>query len=522
MISALLFALLIMNMGFAEEAEASKGLEVYFMDLGRVDAIVIRCDGATTLIDVGFEDDARSAIRFVHALGIDHLDSYIGTHGHYDHIEGAPEIIEEFKPDRIYISHLGCLSAILECATEEQKQVVSATERVILQPGDSFPIGGGHLTCLGPLEIRQCFPGSSHENDNSLILRLDYGQRSFLFTGDTTDRVLREVDKRYPGRLRTDVLKNPHHNGAHDEDVIDLIQPKWVVFCTDDRDQPKQSYKELLTAKGIRCFLTGPGNQGSVGILSDGESLEVRCGYSAQSVALGTPPQMYVGQEASIEASVESKAITAPERQLGWNSSDEGVAIAHNGRILATGVGTATITATAINGASASAQVQVFDAIVRMDQSSMKLAVGETRRITGAVEPAGAKGVSGEWLSTDPSVVTVRSGKVTAVGEGAAQIVARLSNGAESVCDVTVKGVLARSVRLDRSKATMAVGDTLTLSAKVKPDEYDPDNLEWISSDDSVLWVDDYGNVTAVGAGKARVTVTASDGVTDVCDVKVK
>lgn len=498
------------------------GLEVYFLDLGRVDAILIRADGETCFIDVGFREDAKDAIKFLRALGVERLDSYVGTHGHYDHIEGAAAMIEAFRPEKLYMSHLGCLNAILECADDAQKEAVSATESVFLKPGDSFAVGRAHLTCLGPLEIRQCFIGSSQENDNSMILRLDYGARSLLFTGDTTDRVLREVNKRYPGRLQADILKNPHHNGAHDGDVIDLIQPGIVVFCTDDRDQPRQSYLQMLSEKGIRALLTGSANQGSVAIISDGQSLEVRCGYKVRGVAIETPPAMYPGQQATLTASVTPEDALRPDRQLGWNSSDENILKVHNGVVTAVSPGVATVTAVAINGASASVNVRVYSAIVLMEEHAMRLAVGETKRISGSVVPSGVAGLTGEWFTSDPSVAIVTSGKVTGVGEGEAIITARLSNGAESICEVTVRGLLARSVLLDRKSANMKLGDTLTLSAKVKPAEYDPENLDWDSSDDSILWVDEYGNVTAVGRGKAKITVTASEGVSDTCTIRVK
>ena len=500
----------------------SDGLEVYFIDLGRVDAILIRADGETCFIDVGFASDAKDAIKYLHALGIDHLDSYVGTHGHADHIEGAAKMIKAFTPDTIYLSHIGCMSAILETADEEQKARIAQTRQVILSKGDSFRIGGGYMTCLGPLSIRQCFTGSSHENDNSLILRLDYGQRSMLFTADTNDRILREVDKEYPGRLNVDVLKNPHHNAAHNEDVIDLINPKYVVFCTDDQNQPKQSYLEMLRSRGIRSLLTGSANQGSIALLSDEEHIEVRCGYTVDEVTLQPAPQMYAGQEIALNASVKPEGALTPNRQLGWNSSDESVAIVHNGQVQAIAPGRATITATAINGVRASIELQVYNAVVCMDQSVLKLAVGETRRITGSVQPSGVEGLTGEWLTTDPAVATVQGGRVTALSEGSAQIIARLSNGSETVCDVIVRGTLARAVRLNHSKATLQIGDTLTLQAKVKPEDYDIENLEWASSDSSVLWVDDYGNITAVGKGKAKVVVRASTWVTDECTITVK
>lgn len=506
----------------ADDSDIPEGLEVYFMDLGRVDAILIRADGETCLIDVGFKNDAKPAMRFMRALGIDHLDCYVGTHGHYDHIEGAPEIIEAFRPDVIYLSHLGCMSAILDCASDAQREIIDATERVVLTPGDGFTLGMAHLTCLGPLSITQCLTGSSTENENSLILRLEYGERSMLLTSDTTDKVLRDVNAASPGCLKADVLKNPHHNGAHDDDVIDMIKPQYIVFCTDDENIPKQTYQEALLARDIRPLLTGSANQGSVCICSDGEKLEVRCGYSVNSIEIEAPPPMYAGQELQLSASVVSASVKAPNRQLGWNSSDESVAIAHNGKVRAVAPGKAVITAAAINGVSASVAVTVYSALVELDENELRLAVGETRRLTGSIIPTEAEGVTGEWISTNPFAVTVEDGKITAIGEGRAQVVARLSNGAQAACDVTVKGVPAKSVKLNQSKATLSVGDTLQLTAKVSPEGYDEDSLAWTSSDESILWVDDYGSVTAVGKGRAKITVTASAGVTDTCTIKVK
>ena len=502
-------------------AAAAPGLEVYFFDLGRVDGILIRCEGETAFIDVGFESDAKQAIRYLNALGIDRLKFYIGTHGHEDHIKGAPQMIEAMRPERIYISHLGCLNAILDNCDEAQKQAVAASERVILQPEDTFSVGSAKFTCLGPLEVVNCPTGNFRENYNSLILRMDYGQRSMLFTGDTTDGVLREVALRFPGMLNVDVLKNPHHNGAHDEDILRLIAPQMVVFCTDDENLPKESYIQLLNDLGVRSFLTGKGLNGNVVLLSDGESIEVRCGYTAAGVTLDPIPDLYVGQELALPCRVEGNEGLSAERHLGYNSSNEAVAIAMNGRVLAVAQGSATITAVSINGISASAEVRVYDAVVTLDQSELRMAVGEKAKLSGRVLPEGAK-ADGEWICEDESVARFSDGIVTAVGEGETHIVARLANGAEAVCNVIVRGMIAKSVKVKPDSATMEVGDTLSLSATVKPEGYNPDDLEWESSDDSVLWVDGYGNVTAVRKGKAKITVTASEGVRDVCTIRVK
>ena len=519
--AALALLLLALSVPGLSEAAPPGELEVYFMDLGRVDAILIRCGGEVCFIDVGFHSDAEQAIRWLRAMGIEHLNSYVGTHGHYDHIEGAPDMIEAFHPDTVYLSHIGTLSAMLECATEAQAAVLSGANRVILTPGDRFKVGTAVMTCVGPMDIVRCYTGDSDENDNSLLLRLDYGKRSFLFTSDTTDAVLRRIDKRLPGILEADVMKNPHHNGSHDADVIDLIAPRYVVFCTDDSNPPRESYLDLLAEKGIRTLCLGPANQGSVGIITDGQTMELRCGAAVNAVTLKPAPDLYPGQTLSLSAAVDPADALVPDRQLGWNSSDEAVATVDRGVVRGVAPGTAVITAAALNGVRAAIEVRVMEAAPVLEETQVTLAMGETRPLTASVMPKDARGEAIEWISEDEGVVRVSEGRLTGVGEGRTRVVARIASGAQTFCEVTVKGQLATRVTLDQTRASMKVGDTLTLHATVDPDWYDAENLDWHSSDDSVLWVDGYGNITAVGRGKAKITATASRGVSDSCTIRV-
>ena len=82
--------------------------------------------------------------------------------------------------------------------------------------------------------------------------------------------------------------------------------------------------------------------------------------------------------------------------------------------------------------------------------------------------------------------------------------------------------VAAVSVTLSRHELTMTVGDTVQLSAEISPYDTDDQQLTWYWSDTSVIQIDSSVNVTAVGAGKATITVKTNNGKSDECIVTVK
>lgn len=501
------------------------GLEVYYFDLGRVDGILIRCDGETCFIDVGYDRNAKQALGLMRGLGIEKLDIYVGTHSHADHIEGAARIMAEMKPDIYYIPHKKVTTAILAASENAgHKAAVQATECVILTHGQSFQIGGARVDCLGPVEIVACNYAKTIENSNSLILKLTYGERTFLFTGDTSDSVLRAANKKYPGALDVDVFKNPHHNGKHAEDIVKMVSPKVTVFCTDNENQPVNSYKNLLKKYGSAVVITGSQNQGHILIKSDGKELEALYGYPLDSIQLNEVTDLlFPTREVSITGSIEPSDKADPRSWLSWKSSDTSVAKVSAGKLTAVGAGKATITATAINGVSDSIEIEVYSAAVFLEKSQMGMRVGDRTRIKAKIIPADAQNITGEWYSADDSIAWVTSdGEIIGVAPGITNVYARLSNGAEAVCAVKVVGIEVESVKLNKNKLTVPLGASGQMSVKFTPANATNQQLEWKSSDESILTVDPLGNVTAVGKGKAYIGVRAANGKYDVCEVTVK
>ena len=161
---------------------------------------------------------------------------------------------------------------------------------------------------------------------------------------------------------------------------------------------------------------------------------------------------------------------------------------------------------------------------ISLDKSSASIGVGGTVTLSPTLTPTNAT-ESVVWSSSDDDVATVVNGVVTGVAEGTATITAASpSDGTiKATCEVTVSAAVAvTSVFLDKTSATLEVGETETLTATVAPADATNKNVTWESSDEDVATVED-GVVTAVGVGSATITVksAADETKTATCSVTV-
>ena len=222
------------------------------------------------------------------------------------------------------------------------------------------------------------------------------------------------------------------------------------------------------------------------------------------------------GETATLTATV--KPDNATNKTVTWTSSSSSIAtVDQNGKITAVSEGTATITAKAGDKtATCSVTVKkntVAVESVTLDKSSLELTEGETATLTATVKPDNATNKTVTWSSDKTSVATVdANGKVTAVAEGTATITAKAGD-KTATCSVTVKKnvIAVESVTLDITFTIMNTGETLTLTATVKPDDATDKTVTWSSSNSSVATVDANGKVTAVAQGTAIVTAKAGD-----------
>lgn len=202
----LLAALLLAGCGAPAAPEPGAGLEVHFLDVGQADCILVANGGEYLLIDGGNREDSRLVVSYLQELGIQELEGVVCTHPHEDHVGGLPGVLAVYPTHGVYAPSKTYASKVYDnflYYTDQQGLDVT-----IPAPGDTLTVGQATLTVLGPVK------SYAETNDTSLVLRLDYGDTRFLFTGDMETAAETDMADYWadtPGTLDVDVLKVGHH-----------------------------------------------------------------------------------------------------------------------------------------------------------------------------------------------------------------------------------------------------------------------------------------------------------------------
>lgn len=223
-----------------ESAEAKK-LELYAFSVGKADALLIRTNDAAIMIDTGENGDGKELVNKLNALGVEKLDLLILTHYDKDHIGGADKIIERIPIDRIVLP-------AYEKDSKQFQQLADALQQTsaeVLYPEADVSLTYGELLLsiwVSPVP----FDGKS-DNEQSLITKLLYDGRTYLFMGDAVENELKKLI--YSGKnLTCDVLKLPHH-GVYDENLPALLtvtMPQFVVICDSAKNPADEDTMKAL------------------------------------------------------------------------------------------------------------------------------------------------------------------------------------------------------------------------------------------------------------------------------------
>lgn len=251
-----------------EEQAGQNTLTVHFMDVGHGDATLITCGQHAMLVDCGKNIKGRMVSDYVREQGIERLDYLILTHPDNDHIGGAPVILEDFRIENILVSSYAKASSEYELLMSvlEQKDL----ETRVPVPGEEYTLGEAVFTILGPVEVFE------DSNNSSIVFRLDFGERSFLFAGDQEKKAEKALLNQMEVNLQADVLKVGHHgkNDACGKKFLAAVDPEYaVISCGPDEGdiEPEEKLLERLYDSETTVLRTD--EQGTIIVVCDKENL---------------------------------------------------------------------------------------------------------------------------------------------------------------------------------------------------------------------------------------------------------
>ncbi len=159
------------------------------MDVGQGDSILIVSDDITVLIDAGPRGNEDNIMRYLRNLNIHRLDYIIITHYDADHIGSMAGILREVTVDSIIMPYIAEENIPTTKVFQQLVDTISDLDATVLaaNPGDTYPLGNGLMTILGPVNT------SMSMNDMSVVTEIRYGEVSFLFMGDAEKRAEADI-----------------------------------------------------------------------------------------------------------------------------------------------------------------------------------------------------------------------------------------------------------------------------------------------------------------------------------------
>jgi competence protein ComEC len=270
----------------------SQEMKITFIDVGQGDSVLAQLPGGSTLLvdggmarEGGFDAGRWIVAPFLWGQGISRLDFVAITHPQADHAGGLASVVRLFRPREVWAAEPLVATPVTAMVAEAAAEVGASTR--IFTAGDR-PVAesGVEVTVLWPDES----PGGLDANERSLVLRIAYGKRCFLLTGDLEregeERLLRRDDD-----LSADILKVGHHGGrgGTSEEFLARVRPELGVISVGGGNAFGLPHPELLgrlDAAGVRVLRTD--RHGAVTIRTDGDELMTEPWIAPPDPASGT------------------------------------------------------------------------------------------------------------------------------------------------------------------------------------------------------------------------------------------
>lgn len=301
----------------SQSAKSSSGeqkelLTVTFLDVGQGDASVLQCGGQTMMIDGGKAKASSYIYSWLKKNQISYLDVMVATHTDADHIGGLPGALNYAKVGTAYCPVTsGTTKTFQSFVKYLKKQGKSIT---VPEAGDEFSLGGAQVRILGPTDPQ------AEGNNSSIVLKVTFGDTSFLFTGDAEREEEQELlESGYD--LESTVLKVGHHGSDTSTSYLFLrtVNPQYAVISVgadNTYGHPTEAVLSRLRDADVKTCRTDL--QGTITAVSDGKKVTFQTERNADINTLGN-----AGPGQKDETGQKNKAVSSAGKAAASDSSAE-------------------------------------------------------------------------------------------------------------------------------------------------------------------------------------------------------
>lgn len=246
---------------------------VYYLDVGQGDCTIIKSNDSVMMIDTSTSEQINDIREVLLSLSIEKIDYLVITHQHEDHMGCASEIIKHYEVSNIIMPKLSTINMVTTNSYETLLQTI-ANRKVNAIPatvGDSFMLGEASVQIFSPLEQDEDL------NNMSVVLKVIYGETSFIFQGDAEKTIEKQL-LNSDFDLTADVIKLGHHgsNTSSTDKYLKAVNPKYaMISCGADNSygHPHQEVLDRLKKNNIDYFITV--QTGDITVTSDGKNINV-------------------------------------------------------------------------------------------------------------------------------------------------------------------------------------------------------------------------------------------------------
>ena len=260
------------GLGHFSQTAKDAPFSLHVLDVGKADAMVVSCHDKTIVIDGGTTDGGDTLTTYLQQMNISQIDLVINTHPDNDHLQGLKQVGKHFTVNEMIIPNL---PQNLIPATDEYLSTMEVYQDKNVPVKQAVP---NETVWLDELKIEFLAPLQFYDtmNNNSIVVKLTYGDTSFLMMGDAEKE--EEQDLLSSGAdLQADVIKIGHHGSqtSTTQEFLNAVQPNMAVISVgpDRNELPKSEVLQRLEKSNVKTYRTDI--SGTVIFMSDGTDITV-------------------------------------------------------------------------------------------------------------------------------------------------------------------------------------------------------------------------------------------------------